>query len=137
MAPDQQLLESKLDSLARCLLRIESKFPITPKRLQTDLDLQDIVVLNLERAVQVSVDLASILLAEANLPVPSTMAESFTALAQIGKITPELAQRLVKSVGFRNLAVHEYEKLDWKIVSSIVNDRLGDFKAFANDILTK
>jgi hypothetical protein len=55
---DRQVVEQKLESLRRCLLRIEEKCPDSPEMLARDLDAQDIVSLNLTRAVQLCVDLA-------------------------------------------------------------------------------
>ena len=49
---DRDLIEAKLESLRRCVRRIEAKTPAGPEALHEDLDLQDIIVLNLERAVQ-------------------------------------------------------------------------------------
>ena len=46
------MLAPKLDALARCLARIESKSPFTLERLRSDADLQDIISVNLERAIQ-------------------------------------------------------------------------------------
>ena len=42
-----------------------------------------------------------------------------------------LAHSLKKAVGFRNIAVHSYEAINWHIVHSIVKNHLADFSAFA------
>ena len=52
---DRDILLRKLDSLARCIRRIESKRPRTIEELNSDIDLQDILSVNLERAVQLCV----------------------------------------------------------------------------------
>jgi uncharacterized protein YutE (UPF0331/DUF86 family) len=36
-----------------------------------------------------------------------------------------------RSVGFRNLAVHEYASLDWDVVFAVITGRLGDFEDYA------
>ncbi len=129
---DQELIAQKLDSLRRCLQRLEDKCPATAAELESDLDAQDIVSLNLTRAVQLSVDIALHWIAEhPGVKTPSTMGESFILLAQAKIINEELAERMRKAVGFRNLAVHNYEEIDWAIVISICKYRLGDFKQFA------
>jgi len=46
----------------------------------------------------------------------------------------ELADRMKKAVGFRNISVHRYQNIDWSIVYSIVTERLDDFSAFAGCI---
>ena len=42
-----------------------------------------------------------------------------------------------RMTGFRNVAVHEYRKLDPRIVDSIVRNRLGDLRDFAKAILER
>jgi uncharacterized protein YutE (UPF0331/DUF86 family) len=131
---DTLIIERKLDSLYRCIHRIEDKCPANAITLSTEIDLQDVVVLNLSRAVQLCVDLAAHILADRSQPPPNTMGETFEQLSTQQFITHELAQRLKKSVGFRNLAVHNYHELDWNIVYAIASRHLGDFKAFAEVI---
>jgi len=48
---DKQIVDQKLESLRRCIERIQEKLPVTAKDLATDFDKQDIVSLNLSRAV--------------------------------------------------------------------------------------
>jgi uncharacterized protein YutE (UPF0331/DUF86 family) len=58
------------------------------------------------------VNIAAHLLAESKQPVPATMGETFTRLAASGAIHDELAGKLRRAVGFRNIAVHNYEAID-------------------------
>ncbi|HET7266494.1 MAG TPA: DUF86 domain-containing protein [Oleiagrimonas sp.] len=125
------VLERKLDSLHRCLARIEDKCPDTVQQLRDDPDLQDIVVLNLSRAVQLCVDMALHLLTEAGQPAPETMGEAFDKLAQDHLLDHDLAQRMRKAVGFLNIAVHNYSAINWAIVHAIASQHADDFKAFA------
>lgn len=131
---DRAVIEQKLESLRRCLARIRSKQPFTPERLTSDFDLQDIVALNLTRAVQLAVDMAAHMVASLELPAPSTMGESFERLAQAGLIDTVLAQQLKGAVGFRNVAVHNYDNVNWQTVHAIVEHRLQDFDAFAKAV---
>ena len=71
---DRLVLQEKLESLARCVRRIEQKRP------------------------------------------PSLDA---------------LAVRLRGAVGFRNIAVHNYDRVDWAIVFAISTRHLDDFREFA------
>jgi uncharacterized protein YutE (UPF0331/DUF86 family) len=128
---DKALIEQKLESLRRCLARIEQKLPSTPEALALDVDAQDILSLNLTRAVQVCVDMASHWLSEhGEVRSPHTMGQSFEALAAAGVIDAALAERLRKSVGFRNLVVHNDETVDWAIVHAVCQHRLVDFRQF-------
>lgn len=128
---DRVIVARKLDSLQRCLLRIASKRPASVELLASDLDLQDVLVLNISRAVQISVDLAAHLIADLPLPPPDTMAEAFDRLADSGMLDAALSVRMKKSVGFRNVAVHAYDRIDWNIVFAIASSHLQDFRDFS------
>lgn len=132
---DKQIILSKITSLERCLHRIEEKLPRTNKELKSDYDIQDIISLNLQRAVQVSVDIAAHLNAGFSGRAPESMVESFENLHKLGIITETLSDRMKKSVGFRNIAVHEYSTIDWDIVFSAASKDLDDFRKFAKEII--
>src|SRR5450830_1818888 len=132
---DREVVEQKLESLRRCLQRIETKCPADAETLVADVDLQDIVSLNLSRAVQLCVDIGAHLIAGLDVPPPDTMGQTFDLLAQAGLVTSALADSLKKAVGFRNLAVHNYDAINWHIVHSIVVDHLQDFSAFAKVVM--
>lgn len=134
---DRLIVERKLDSLQRCLERVRSKTPQDIDDLLHDLDLQDVLVLNLSRAVQVCVDIAVHILSERKQPPPETMGKAFDLLAQDGFLDDALAQRLKKSVGFRDLAVHNYDAINWVIVHTIATKHLADFEVFAKTVITQ
>lgn len=134
---DREVVEQKLESLRRCLQRIKAKCPSEASALASDLDLQDIVALNLSRAVQISVDIAAHLIAGMEAPPPDTMGQTFDVLAQAGILNDALATNLKKAVGFRNIAVHNYESINWAIVHSIVKHHLGDFSEFARIVANR
>jgi len=129
------VLESKLAALRRCVERLEAKRPQTIDALLEDIDLQDIVAVNLERAIQQCVDIAARVVATRSETTPSSMAESFTSLAHLEIIDANLAQRMRKAVGLRNVAVHLYQSIDWEIVFHVLWNNLDDFRDFAARIL--
>ena len=134
---DREVVEQKLESLRRCLMRIETKCPTEAATLAADIDLQDIVSLNLSRAVQISVDIGAHLIAGMEVSPPDTMGQTFDLLAQESVLNSELANSLKKAVGFRNIAVHNYESINWEIVHSIVKFHLKDFSEFAKVVATR
>ncbi len=77
---DKEIISAKLESLRRCIKRIKDKTPANAAVLLEDNDIQDIISVNLERAVQLCVDIASHIIAESEMPAPATMAESFEQL---------------------------------------------------------
>ena len=65
------------------------------------------------------------------------MGQTFDLLAQAGVLTAPLANRMKKAVGFRNIAVHNYETINWHIVHSIAGKHLVDFSEFAKAVALK
>lgn len=131
---DRDIVQAKLESLRRCVERIADKTPSSTDRLAHDPDLQDIIALNLQRAVQLCVDLAAHVIADTDTKAPATMADTFTSLKEVNVIPPALANRMMKAVGFRNIAVHSYQTIDWNIVYQICTRHLDDFRQFAKAI---
>lgn len=134
---DRQVVEQKLESLRRCLRRLAMKCPSDRQVLEEDIDLQDIISLNLSRAVQLCVDIGAHWLSDMDSASPDSMGQTFDILAQQGVINKDLAARLRKAVGFRNIAVHNYESINWTIVHSLVQHHLGDFTEFAKAMASK
>ena len=127
------VIKTKLVSLQRCMERIRQKTPANAQQLAEDFDLQDILILNLQRAVQISIDIATSILADSPA-VPSTMAEAFLLLHRQGVLSEAVARKLAKSVGLRNIAVHEYTSLDWNVVYAVAHTHIEDFVEFGQEI---
>lgn len=130
-----RVLQAKAEALQRCLARIQATCPVSAEALARDIDAQDIVSVNLIRAVQLAVDMASHATVAEGVPPPATMGESFDRLAEAGRISADLARRLRGVVGFRNLAVHAYDRIDWAVVHALATTRLGDLEALAQALL--
>ena len=120
---------NKLASLERCLLRVNDEFQ--PKSAFLDsLSRQDAAILNLQRACEVSIDLANMYIKDNNLGLPSNAREAFDILHRHNILSDELASKMKKMIGFRNIAVHEYQSLDINIVVSVIEKHLFDFEEF-------
>ena len=129
------IILKKMHALQHCLDRLEEKQPERWEVLLEDLDLQDIISINLERALQLSVDIGLQALSELGVQLPETMGEVFTFLQREDVLPAELSDQLKGAVGFRNIAVHQYEEIDWNIVHAILLKHLDDFGQFIKKIL--
>jgi uncharacterized protein YutE (UPF0331/DUF86 family) len=127
---NSMVIKTKLESLRKCLDRIESKKTETLEELLQDIDTQDILALNLERSVQLCVDIANHILSSLDDVPAMSMAESFERLSEKKIIPPELGENLKKTVGFRNLSVHANDKIDWQLVWHILEGNLKDLVQF-------
>jgi uncharacterized protein YutE (UPF0331/DUF86 family) len=132
---ENDVILRKMDSLRRCLKRLEDKVPENWDGIQSDYDLQDILSINLERAVQLSVDIGLQVFVMLSVKPPESMADVFSSLQSLRIVSPELAENLRRAVGFRNIAVHEYEEINWNIVRSICTEYLDDFYYFIKAVL--
>jgi uncharacterized protein YutE (UPF0331/DUF86 family) len=132
---DRYVIDDKLERLRRCIQRIEHKRPALLADLVADYDLQDILSVNLERAIQLCVDIAAHIIAAREISAPTTMAAAFESLQVLQVLSPELATSMKKAVGFRNIVVHNYQEIDWEIVFNICHHKLDDFRAFAQAIV--
>ena len=99
---DQVILAEKIESLRRYIQRIEDKKPDNINLLIQDLDLQDILVINLTRAVQLCVDIGSHIISTANKPSPQTMGEVFTTLYELGAISLDTREQLKKRLAYKH-----------------------------------
>lgn len=95
---------------------------------------QDSVILNLERASQASIDIATHIIKVKGFGIPNTSRELFDMLTQNSIITQENCTQMKKMVGFRNIAVHDYQSLNLEIVISIVEKHLYDFDRFIKEV---
>jgi len=132
---DQVILTQKLESLRRCTQRVEEKTPSSVEQLIQDPDLQDILVLNLTRSVQLCVDIGSHIISESNELAPATMGDVFSTLEKLGAISTTTCESMKKAVGFRNVAVHNYDVINWEIVFAISRAYLVDFRRFAKETI--
>ncbi len=125
---------SKLTIIEEYLIKLDQYIPISLEKLKEDWGLQKIIERSLQVMVEVMIDIAERIIASNDLLPPVTSAEGIQKLQELKVI--KNAEQYIKMVRFRNLIVHNYESIDIEILHSIVNNNLGDFKMFADEIKT-
>jgi uncharacterized protein YutE (UPF0331/DUF86 family) len=131
---DSDVVYGKIDVIQRCLRRIKQTSGNDAQRLD-DLDTQDVVVLNFQRAVQAAIDLAAHVVASEGLGVPQELRDHFKLRADAKNISPEIREQMHKMVGFRDIAVHEYQKLDPEVLKSILRYCVSDIHTYSTATL--
>ena len=121
MAPE--VVVRKLDTLRSLLAELEKHAGATADEIRQD---PYRVERLLELLVTAAADLLSHLLAERG-EQPGTYREIFRRAGEQGLIAAELAERLEKAAGMRNVLVHLYEDIDYGIVQESVGQALRDF----------
>ena len=133
MADDVVL--NKAASIERCLQRILEEYAGDKQNLVANQTKQDAIVLNLQRACEASIDLAMYVISQRRLGVPQDSRDAFTLLQTAGILSSDLATRMQRMVGFRNVAVHEYTRLNFDVVHAIITKQLDDFRTFSSTIV--
>lgn len=129
------VIVNKAASIERCVARAREEYARGPESLPTDYARQDAAILNIQRACEAALDMGQHVLRRDRLGAPQSARDVFTLLAAGGVIAPDLAERPRKMVGFRNIAVHNYQTLLMPIVVAIINGRLGDLLNFSEVLL--
>ena len=119
---------NKVAAIERCLKRINEEYDGRSSHLREDQTKQDSIILNLERAAEASIDIAMRLVRKFKLGLPQESREAFTKLQEAKLLPTELATRLEKMVGFRNIAIHNYQSLNLDVVETILKKHLDDFR---------
>jgi len=124
---------NKAATIERCLARIQTVYAGEPANLTSDLTRQESILLNLQRACEAAIDLAMHRVRRGKLGIPQDSRDAFDLLARSGRLDPALADGLKRMVGFRNIAVHAYTRLDLEVVRAILDRHLGDLGRFASE----
>lgn len=129
---------NKKESIERCIGQIRNYYQL-PSELPFEEDYlkQDAIALNLLRACEQAIDLANHTVRVEKLGLPKESRDSFKLLADHKIIPAELARRLQGMVGFRNVLVHEYQRLDIKLMIEVIEHRTEDLLAFVDCIVER
>ncbi len=134
MADD--VLLNKAATVERCVARVREELAASAD-FATDFTRQDAAVLNIQRACEACLDIGQHLVRRDKLGLPQSARDVFALLGQAGWISPELQDAMQRMAGFRNIAVHDYQKLLLPILLHIAHERLDDFLAFTRAVLQK
>ena len=126
---------NKAATIEHCCNRAREEYRNAGDRFDQDFTRQDAAILNIQRACEAAIDLAAYLVKRDRLGMPQSSGELFELLVQHGYIGPPLGGVLRKMVGFRNTAVHNYQKILLPIVVAIIKRQLDDLSRFARTVI--
>lgn len=132
---DVDLIIAKADAVKKHLKRIEKKSDIAFEKFLEDIDAQESIFFNLQMAIQNCLDIAAHIISDESLGVPGSNNDMFYLLDENHYIEKETTEKMVKAVGFRNLIVHEYAKLDMRQVYDVAQKDSKDLHLFVKEIL--
>ena len=130
------IIYNKVEIIERCLKRINEVYDNNTENLK-EYTKQDSIILNIQRICEACIDLAMHIVSEKKLGIPQNSRDAFEVLCSNGMINIDLMNKLKSMVGFRNIAVHNYQAINLKIVQDIIEKHLGDIGQFSEIIMQK
>ena len=134
---DKNVILDKASRIERHLKRIENKRSISLDEFLNDIDRQDILLFNLQVAIQNCIDMASHIISDQNMGIAGSTSEIFYLLQENNFISAELTGKIIGAVGLRNLLVHEYGHLDLKKVYDTIRKDINDLREFVATVIKK
>lgn len=131
---NEAVIINKYESIERCIKRIKEEYEGNPENLY-DYRRMDGIVLNLQRACEVTIDIAMYIVSTRKLGIPQTKKEAFEMLEKHGLISEDMCNKMKGMIGFRNIAIHEYKEIDEEILQDIIENHLEDLQEFAREML--
>lgn len=129
------VLINKAATIERCVARAREEYAADPEGFAHNFTRQDAAILNIQRACEAALDMGLHIIRRERLGVPQSARDTFTLLSQAGWLDEAVAEPMKRMVGFRNIAVHQYQALQLPITERILSHHLGDFLNFAAQML--
>lgn len=134
MAINKALVKNLMDNLKANIAAIENK-DASLEQILEDKDIQAILDRKMQLSVEACIDISAHLAAGLDLPREERAGDLFLILGEKGIISKKLSQKMAQAVGFRNILVHEYTKIDYQLAYSNLDEKLKDLKTFAKEVL--
>ena len=132
---DKLLIGRKLSQVDTYLGQIKEFSKISGRAYKNDWKTQRIVERTLQILVEECIDIANHIISDRGMRLPTGYAETFQVLMENAIINKKLFQTMEKMAKFRNVVVHQYEKIDPSIVVSILHRHLVDFEKYKKAII--
>jgi uncharacterized protein YutE (UPF0331/DUF86 family) len=132
---DKLLIGRKLTQLDTYLSQIKEFSKISIVTYKSDWKMQRIIERTLQMLIELCIDIANHIISDEGMRLPSGYADTFTVLMEKKVINRNLFKTMDKMAKFRNVVVHQYEKIDPAIVVSILHQNLKDFENYKRSII--
>lgn len=133
MADD--VLLNKAATIERCVARVREEYAADTDAFASNFTRQDASILNIQRACEAALDMGHHVIRRHRLGMPQSARDVFDLLATAQWLEPPLAEAMKRMVGFKNIAVHQYQTLQLTITVNIIESHLDEFLAFSRQIL--
>lgn len=132
---DKTLILRKLADLQEYIEQLGEYSNIKVSEYSTDWKTQRIVERTLQMMVEICADIASHIISDSGLRVPKTYVDTFKVLYENKIIAKGLFAKMEKMAKFRNIIVHQYDKVDGEIIIGILKKDMNDFVKYKDAVI--
>ena len=132
---DKTLILRKLAELEEYLEQIKEYKDITIEQYSKDWKTQRVVERTIQMMIEVCVDIAEHIISDRGYRIPTSYADTFRVLSEKDILTKELFNTMEKIAKFRNIVVHNYDRIVAEIVVDILRKNLNDFLSYRDAII--
>ena len=132
---DKSLIGRKLAEMETYLGQIKEFSKIPASVYKKDWKTQRVVERTLQILIELCIDIANHIISDKDMRLPTGYADAFRVLMENKILNKNLFRTMEKMAKFRNLIVHQYEKIDPAIVVSILHKNLKDFEKYKKAII--
>ena len=132
---DSTLILRKLADLETYFNQLSEYSNLTVKEYGGDWKVQRIVERTLQMMIESCLDIAGHIISDGGYRIPNNYADTFRVLYENNILDKALFATMGKMVKFRNIIVHDYDKVDTEVVIAILKKDLNDFVRYKNTIL--
>ena len=129
-----ELIRSKLVDIEDSVSLVEENLPSSYEEFSQLGLVKDGIYKRMEFAIENIIDICSIISSDLRLSVPESEESFVESLANIGILTPNMAEKTRRMKGFRNIIVHRYGRIDDLLAHKILTEHMGDFYEFIGSI---
>lgn len=133
---NKAIILNKYESIEKCIKRINEEYQGDYSNLY-DYRKLDAIVLNVQRACELTIDIAMYIVSTKKLGIPQSKKEAFELLEKNNYIDEITLKKMKGMIGFRNIAIHDYKEIDEEILQDVIENHMHDLLEFARNMLEK
>lgn len=135
---NKDFVKMKISLIEEELEKLKEFAKFSFQEIVSDFRKQAVIERLLERIINRAIDINQHLIAEIlpeEMQSPKSYRETFLKLAELRVYPKQFAEDIAKSVGTRNVLIHDYNEVDYSKIYSSIGDCLKDYHQYCNYIL--
>ena len=132
---DKQLIQKLLSKLNFYVSELKKKKTVPLEVFLCNYDIQAVVERRMQESIETCIDIGNHIISDEKFRPAQTYREIFFVLKENKIISPNICNKLADLASFRNILVHDYTELDYKIVYTKLKNSISIFEQFIKNIL--